>query len=98
MGEAYASLAAIHESRDRFDDMEAAYHKAIELSPNYATTYQWYANSITDPLRSREKLDLLLKAAELDPRSMIIGSSRITSYNVCYTKLLREGSGCNGEM
>lgn len=61
--------------------MEKAFRKAIELSPNYATAYHWYSVSLVDdPVRSREPLDLLLKAAELDPRSMIIGASVASKY------------------
>ena len=81
LGEAYASLANIHEYYDRDDDMEQAFRKAIELSPNYATAYHWYSVAlILQPLRSRERLNLLLKAAELDPRSMIIGISLAGEY------------------
>ncbi len=83
LGEAYASLAQVHEYHHRLDEMEQAFRKAIELSPNYATAYQWYSGSITDnPLRSRERLDLLLKASELDPRSMIIGAALAKEYFV----------------
>ena len=81
LGEAYASLAEIHGYHDRFEDMEQAFRRAIELSPNYATAYQWYSKSLLhDPLRSRERLDLMLKAAELDPRSMVIGASLASVY------------------
>ena len=81
LGEAYASLATIHEYYDRDDDMEQAFRKAIELSPNYATAYHWYSVGLMlKPLRSRERLELLLKAAELDPRSMIIGISLAGEY------------------
>jgi len=80
LGEAYASQGVIDKYLDRIDDMEVAFRKAIELSPNYATAYHWYGIMIRDPLRSREKLDLLLKAAELDPRSMIIGASLAGEY------------------
>ena len=81
LGEAYASLANIHDYYDREDEMEQAFRKAIELSPNYATAYHWYSVSlIRETLRSRERLDLLLKAAELDPRSMIIGNGLAIEY------------------
>lgn len=83
LGEAYAALAAIHEYYGRHTEMEQAFRKAIELNPNYATAYQWYSNSIIDnPLRSRERLDLLLRAAELDPRSMVIGTALAKEYIV----------------
>jgi TolB-like protein/Tfp pilus assembly protein PilF len=81
LGEAYASLANIHDYYDRDDEMEQAFRKAIELSPNYATAYHWYSVVlIRKPLRSRQRLDLLLKAAELDPRSMIIGNGLAIEY------------------
>jgi len=69
LGEAYASLGLMRWN----DESETAFQKAIELSPNYATAYQWYSNLIgTDPLRKQESIDLLQKAAKLDPRSAII--------------------------
>ena len=74
LGEAYASLALIHQHYGRNDEAETAYQKAIELSPNYASAYQWYSHRVgTDPLRIQESIDLMQKAAKLDPRSAIIG-------------------------
>jgi tetratricopeptide (TPR) repeat protein len=77
LGEAYASLAMMHHEQGRIDEAETAYQKAIELSPNYASAYQWYSQLIgeTDPLRFQERIDLIQKAAILDPRSAIIGVS-----------------------
>ncbi len=83
LGEAYTAMGSLHMDtytktgseieRERGFD---AFSKAAELSPNYATTYHWWATSTGgDPLRSRERLDLLLRAVELDPRSMIIGTT-----------------------
>jgi TolB-like protein/Flp pilus assembly protein TadD len=80
LGEAYASLATVHDFLDRHEEAEVAFRKAIELSPNYATAYQWYGGMIRDPLRSRERLDLAHKAVELDPRSMIIGVNLAAEY------------------
>jgi TolB-like protein len=81
LGEAYASLGLIYQDRDQAEEMEQAFRKAIELSPNYATAYHWYSTAIIgDPLRSRERLGLILQAAELDPRSLIIGSSVANEY------------------
>jgi TolB-like protein len=60
LGEAYASLGK----------------KAVELNPNYASTYQWYASLVgNDPLRINERMELIKKAVELDPRSEIIMSN-----------------------
>jgi len=78
LGEAYASLGLLHWN----DESETAFQKAIELSPNYASAYQWYSNHIGrhDPLRRQESIDLLQKAAKLDPRSRIIGLNLGRSY------------------
>ena len=74
LGEAYASLGLMHGKYGRNDEAETAYQKAIELSPNYATAYQWYSGLVgNDPLRTQESIDLMQKAAKLDPRSEIIG-------------------------
>jgi len=70
LGEAYASLANIHAYYNRKGEAETAYQKAIELSPNYASAYQWYSSFLGEyPLRIQEQVELARKAAELDPRS-----------------------------
>ena len=75
LGEAYVSLGELHDARGEYEEMEVAFRKAIELSPNYATAYQWYGNNLGGGglSRTQERTDLLRKAAELDPRSAIIG-------------------------
>jgi len=74
LGEAYASLGFLHRFNNEYEMAEIAYRKAIQLSPNYATAYQWYANLVSNyPLRIEERMELVQKAAELDPRSSIIG-------------------------
>jgi len=75
LGEAYASLAEVHIYYQRQDEAEAAFRKAIELSPNYATAYHWYSNFVmaSSMLRIAESTALAQKAFELDPRSSIIG-------------------------
>ena len=84
LGEAYAALAMMHHDQGRIDEAETAYQKAIELSPNYASAYQWYSQLIgdtDDPLRIQESIDLMQKAAKLDPRSRIIGLNLGRYYN-----------------
>jgi TolB-like protein/Tfp pilus assembly protein PilF len=81
LGEAYASLAAIHRFHERDDEAETAYRKALELSPNYAPAYHWYSNLLGNyPLRIQEQLDLARKAVELDPRSSIIRNNLAGRY------------------
>ena len=80
LGEAYTSLGALHADRRDNDNAENAYKKAIQFSPNYATAWQWYSGLVgRDPNRADESLELLYRAAELDPRSAIIRSN-IASY------------------
>ena len=82
LGEAYASLAAIHRFHEKNDEAETAYKKAIELSPNYAPAYHWYSNLLgAYPLRIQEQLDLARKAVELDPRSSIIRNNLAGRYH-----------------
>jgi TolB-like protein/Tfp pilus assembly protein PilF len=78
LGEAYLSLADVHQYYERDAEAEQAYKKAIELSPGYATAYQWYANFIANfPGRIREALAVSAKARELDPMSSIIRFNHI---------------------
>ena len=71
LGEAYNSLAGIKHDRNDYEGAEAAYRRALELNPNYATAYSWYANllEIGNLNRPEEGLALLRKAVELDPLS-----------------------------
>jgi TolB-like protein/Tfp pilus assembly protein PilF len=81
LGEAYTSLGSLYDDINRPQDAELAWQKAIELSPNYATAYHWYANFLLQyPLRTQESVELATRASELDPRSMIIGSMLGAAY------------------
>jgi TolB-like protein/cytochrome c-type biogenesis protein CcmH/NrfG len=83
LGEAYASLGLMHFEQGRNDEAETAFQKAIELSPNYASAYKWYANIVgRDPLRLQEGVDLLQMAAKLDPRSAIIAHNLAENYRI----------------
>jgi TolB-like protein/Tfp pilus assembly protein PilF len=76
LGEAYASLAGMLSRQDEWDLSEAAFKKSIELSPNYATAWHWYSDTLGNfPLRIDESIEMALKASELDPNSAIISSN-----------------------
>ena len=92
LGEAYASLAEIHQYYQREEEAEAAYLKAIELSPNYATAYHWYSNFVffSSRLRTAEALALAQTAFELDPRSPVIGMNLARYYRNSGLLLLAE--------
>jgi TolB-like protein/Tfp pilus assembly protein PilF len=72
LAEVYASLGRIEHYRSNYEAGEAAFQRALELNPNYATAYHWYGSLLGASLgRREESLEMLVKAAELDPRSPI---------------------------
>ncbi len=92
LGEAYASLANIHAHYNRKGEAETAYQKAIELSPNYASAYQWYSSFLGKyPLRIQEQVELARKAVELDPRSSSLSLSLGHKYLLQGLYTLAEG-------
>jgi TolB-like protein/tetratricopeptide (TPR) repeat protein len=82
LGEAYASQGLLLSSTGK-DGAEAAFNKAIELTPNYAMTYMWYGSLIQKSGDVSGAHELFEKAFELDPKSPI------AAYNVawCYYTL-----------
>jgi len=74
-GEAYAALGLLRHSEGNLDEAESHFQKSIELSPNYATAYHWYANLLRrDYARREEGLVNLRKALSLDPSAPILAS------------------------
>ncbi len=79
LGEAYLAqgLAAMGDNdfgeKDTWPEehIRALFKRAVELSPNNAQALKFYAGSLP-PTATREKLELLQHAAQLDPRSGII--------------------------
>ena len=73
LGEAHLSLAILHSDANRPADAEAAFKRAIELSPGYATAYHWYGDFLEDfPHRLDEAGEMFEKALELDPVSSVM--------------------------
>lgn len=72
LGEAFTSLGWLKQQRNDFEGAEAAYKKALQLNPNYATTYHWYGDLLGILGRTEEALEQHLKGIELDPVSGII--------------------------
>ncbi|MFL6469015.1 MAG: TPR end-of-group domain-containing protein [Pyrinomonadaceae bacterium] len=75
LGEPHAALATYYDTFER-DHVrgEAEFKKAIELSPNYSTTYHWWAETLVTWGRFDEGLNVYRKALEIDPFSLAIGT------------------------
>jgi len=81
LGEAYASLGLLRSNQGRWPEAEAAFKKAVALSPNYATAWHWYSNNLKRfPLRADEAIEMAHRAAELDPNSPIIKLNLADAY------------------
>jgi TolB-like protein/Flp pilus assembly protein TadD len=81
LAEAHASLGSLLGSKSRYKEAEEAYKKALELGPNYATAFHWYSNFLKNyPSRANETIALAEKAADLDPRSSVIGTNLASAY------------------
>ena len=75
LGEPHATLAGVKDTYERdLPGAEQEYRRAIELSPNYATAYHWYAEFFGEQGRCEESLPIWKKALELDPFSLAIGT------------------------
>jgi TolB-like protein len=78
LGEAYATMGTLQLRKQKFEEAEAAFKRAIELNPNYAPSYQWYGEWLGEAYRRgesdrlEEALELSRKAIALDPKSAII--------------------------
>ena len=66
----YAYIRAMHYYQ--WEEAEAEFKRAIELSPNYRTAHQWYAEMLAVLRRTDEALAQLDMAAEVDPLAPII--------------------------
>jgi DNA-binding winged helix-turn-helix (wHTH) protein/tetratricopeptide (TPR) repeat protein len=74
LAEAHLGLAlalAFHERR--WGDAEAAFRRALELDPNYATGHHWYAFFLQTVGRFDEALDERRRALEIDPLTPMLG-------------------------
>jgi serine/threonine-protein kinase len=67
LAEAYASQAYVLASRRAFDQAEAAFHRAIYLSPNFALGRHYYSLLLAMLDRTDEALDQNGRARDLDP-------------------------------
>jgi serine/threonine-protein kinase len=78
LGEAYASLGLVRQNLHRdLPASEAAFRRAVKLSPSYATAHQWYGLHLLWIGRIDEGLAEIRRALELDPVSLIINANLV---------------------
>jgi DNA-binding winged helix-turn-helix (wHTH) protein/TolB-like protein/Tfp pilus assembly protein PilF len=75
LGEAHTSLGFVLFTERDNSGAEREYKQAIELNPNYATAYHRYANLLLSTGRPDEALQMIKRAQELDPLSLIINTA-----------------------
>ena len=81
LGEAYASLGLLNIDSD-IGKAEAAFKRALEFAPNYASAHQWYFALLSRSGRTREGLEHIQRAVELDPLSVVMNHSLAWSFLV----------------
>ncbi|MEP7211629.1 MAG: winged helix-turn-helix domain-containing protein [Acidobacteriota bacterium] len=73
LAEAHASLGqCLLDRGSQLSDAEFELKRAIELNPNYASAYQWYAETLSTEGRFDEARIEIRKASDLDPLSRIM--------------------------
>ncbi len=91
--EAHAALALIVQNHDYDWQMaEKEFKRAIELNPNYATGYHWYAEHLAWLGRFDEALRENERARQLDPLSLIIAADNgaILYYSRQYNRAIAQ--------
>jgi TolB-like protein/DNA-binding winged helix-turn-helix (wHTH) protein len=75
LAEAHATLGIVKQQYDwDWPEAEREYRRAIELDPNYATAYQYYAEYLALLGRTEESVAHIRRAHELSPLSLIINT------------------------
>ena len=76
LAKAYTSLGWIQQTYEYdWDGAEENYKRAIKLNPNYATGQQWYALLLQSAGKLDNAVEIMERAAQTDPTSLIIKSS-----------------------
>ena len=72
LAEAHASLGQVYKSAWQWADSEKEYKRAIEVNPNYATSYHWYAHLLRNLGRYDEAFATIQRGHQVDPMSSVI--------------------------
>jgi len=76
LAEAHASLGLVHTNHGwNFEEGEKEFKMAMELNPNYASSYHWYGVLLNYQRRYEDALEMVRRALRLDPFSLVIRQS-----------------------
>ncbi|HEX9764599.1 MAG TPA: tetratricopeptide repeat protein, partial [Candidatus Acidoferrales bacterium] len=81
LAEAHTSMGMVAQFGWDWSTAEKEYQRAIELNPNYATAHHFYSVYLSKMERHEEAIARARRAQELDPLSLIIGSSLAGAYS-----------------
>jgi serine/threonine-protein kinase len=82
LGEPHASLGMLNQKLWQWTESEREFKRAIELSPNYATAYQWYSILLRILGRFDEAAVMIKRAHEIDPLSSVISDNLSEVYQI----------------
>jgi TolB-like protein/Flp pilus assembly protein TadD len=82
LAEPHATLGLIHKFAWDWKESEREFKRAIEINPNYATSYHWYSILLRSLGRFDETASVIKQAEKLDPLSSIIGVNVSDSYQM----------------
>src|SRR5713101_5005461 len=80
LAEAHTSLAYVYSNLWLWEQAEEEFKCAIKLNPNYSTAHHWYSLYLLDLGRNDEAMAEIKRAHELDPLSLIIGTTLNYAY------------------
>ena len=82
LAEPHATLALVNELLWRWAEAEREFKRAIEINPNYATTYHWYSDLLRILGRFDEAASMAKRAHEIDPLSATISIHLSEMYQI----------------
>jgi len=82
LAEPHATLGLVNDSSWQWAEAEKEFKRAIELNPNYPTTYHWYSILLKNVGRNDEAAAMIKRAQELDPLSSVIAVNVSRMYHL----------------
>ena len=75
LAEVHASLGLVNQYQWNWAEAEKYFKRALELSPNYPTTFHWYSRALRSQGRYDEGLEMIMRAKQADSLSLSISNN-----------------------